>query len=528
MAGKSGKSKAHKQSKKHHRPDPPIVEAPVVPPKIPKSRVLASKKTLPFWQSTPFVLSVVAILMSILVSWEPVAQKVDELLGTTTSRKARGLEGLSLMDQAAVEWCYTHPEICREEPPADPHTSFPVTLINQSPYRVDIYWDNTDSNPDDDTSIGQVIHHLDGNGASVSLTVFRDNKFFITRHGVKELLFDPTTDQQHTFTTMRPGQTFVIPANAAPSATKCRDRFPKPCTKYAQAGQCWDNPGWMIVNCCGSCETYSPTLQASTLLDSNVRCTKEMMNITEPIWQPGDLDALFQKWSTDPAFAHYEPQVLSSPSTTKDANGQPGPWVMIFDNFFSEEEAQALIEGGRMAGFDRSTNQGNVNALGEMEMVTSTTRTSSNAWCLGACQQLPGVRTMTQRIEAVTGIPEQNYEPFQVLEYQDAQFYKMHHDSEGRDLKPPGNRILTFFLYLSNVEEGGETKFNQLGLEVKPKLGRALVWPSVLNEDPGFWDDRMYHEAMPVIQGKKYAANHWIHLNDYEGPNKWGCTGSFE
>ena len=27
--------------------------------------------------------------------------------------------------------------------------------------------------------------------------------------------------------------------------------------------------------------------------------------------------------------------------------------------------------------------------------------------------------------------------------------------------------------------------------------------------------------------GKKYAANHWIHLNDYEGPNRWGCTGSF-
>jgi len=87
---------------------------------------------------------------------------------------------------------------------------------------------------------------------------------------------------------------------------------------------------------------------------------------------------------------------------------------------------------------------------------------------------------------------------------------------------------LTFFLYLSDVEEGGETTFNKLGLEVKPKLGRALVWPSVRDDEPDFWDDRTYHEAMPVIKGKKYAANHWIHLNDYEGPNLWGCTGSFD
>ena len=104
-----------------------------------------------------------------------------------------------------------------------------------------------------------------------------------------------------------------------------------------------------------------------------------------------------------------------------------GPWIMTFDNFFSPEEAEALIEGGRMAGFDRSTNQGTVNAQGEMEMVTSTTRTSSNAWCQGGCEKLPLVRAVTERIERVTGIPKKNYEPFQILEYQDNQFYKMHH-----------------------------------------------------------------------------------------------------
>lgn len=105
----------------------------------------------------------------------------------------------------------------------------------------------------------------------------------------------------------------------------------------------------------------------------------------------------------------------------------------------------------------------------------------------------------------------------------------MHHDSsDGKDDTPASHRILTFFLYLSDVEEGGATRFTKLGpLDVRPKKGRALVWPSVTNDDPHYWDKRMYHEARDVIRGEKRAANHWIHLYDYEKPNLWGCTGSF-
>lgn len=58
-------------------------------------------------------------------------------------------------------------------------------------------------------------------------------------------------------------------------------------------------------------------------------------------------------------------------------------------------------------------------------------------------------------------------------------------------------------------------------------VGRALVWPSVLNEDPNKSDSRMYHEARPVIKGIKYAANHWIHQYDSKNENLWGCSGSF-
>uniref|UniRef100_A0A7R9VXA9 Fe2OG dioxygenase domain-containing protein n=1 Tax=Pseudictyota dubia TaxID=2749911 RepID=A0A7R9VXA9_9STRA len=279
----------------------------------------------------------------------------------------------------------------------------------------------------------------------------------------------------------------------------------------------------MIVHCCNSCDK---DLDSRRLLDPKIRCTHENLNMTGPAWGPGDLDRLFTSWVTDEKFAQFEPQVHSSPDGSH--GGKSGPWVITFDNFFSGKEADALIRGGELAGFDRSTDQGAVNEQGERQKMVSTSRTSSNAWCIGQCEYLPEVKAVTTRIEDVTGIKRDHYESFQILEYEPNQFYRMHHDSsDGKQLQPDGPRILTFFLYLSDVEEGGETHFNKLDISVKPKKGRALVWPSVKDEDPDRMDPRMYHEAKSVIRGTKYAANHWIHLYDYVTPNHWGCTGSF-
>ena len=385
----------------------------------------ATKAKKPWWQSTPFLACVAAVAISLFLQWEPVAEYVDIYLGTATSSLGqRSLQskgytnslGIS-MQEAADERCELPLSNCRDAP-ASIHESFEITLINHSPYRVDVHWD--------DGRFGRVIANCEGNGAQIPLSVFRDNTFFITRHGVKEGLFDPATDLQHRFTTNKVGQTFVIPASAIPSNNPCQDRFAKACAEYARNGQCWGAPGWMIVHCCKSCDKE---LNASKLIDSSVRCTKENMNIstTGGVWEPGDLNRLFTSWATDEQFEQYSPNILSSPDGLNGA--AVGPWVMTFDTFFGAEEADALIKGGELVGYDRSTNQGAINALGEMEMVTSTTRTSSNAWCRGPCEELPGVQAMTSRIEQVTGIPRKNYEPFQILEYQDNQFYKSHHVS---------------------------------------------------------------------------------------------------
>jgi prolyl 4-hydroxylase len=38
---------------------------------------------------------------------------------------------------------------------------------------------------------------------------------------------------------------------------------------------------------------------------------------------------------------------------------------------------------------------------------------------------------------------------------------------------PAGHRIYTMFLYFSDVEEGGETDFPDLGISVRPKKGKV-------------------------------------------------------
>lgn len=123
--------------------------------------------------------------------------------------------------------------------------------------------------------------------------------------------------------------------------------------------------------------------------------------------------------------------------------------------------------------------------------------------------------------------------------------------------RQPGVRLLTLYLYLNDVEEGGGTNFDKLDITVMPKRGRALLWPSVLDSDPNTQDGRTTHQALAVGKNLiKYGANvseacetcerdmdrqicswqctdflfpsllcpqAWFHQRDFKGPNLEGC-----
>ena len=97
------------------------------------------------------------------------------------------------------------------------------------------------------------------------------------------------------------------------------------------------------------------------------------------------------------------------------------------------------------------------------------------------------------------------------------QFYTVHTDyMDDSHMHLSGPRILTIFIYLNDVEEGGETRFEWSNITVTPKVGRVAIWPSVLDEDPSEYDERTMHESMPVTKGEKYGANAWLHLRSHE------------
>lgn len=75
--------------------------------------------------------------------------------------------------------------------------------------------------------------------------------------------------------------------------------------------------------------------------------------------------------------------------------------------------------------------------------------------------------------------------------------FQLHFDSIGE----VANRYLVFLWYLNDVEEGGETTFPRLGIKVRPRAGRLLVFPP-------YW---MYqHTGNAPVSGEKFILSTYL------------------
>lgn len=278
------------------------------------------------------------------------------------------------------------------------------------------------------------------------------------------------------------------------------------CTTWAVAGECKNNKKYMVTSCAPACMT------CDKLLIEN-RCPIDPY--AKPAWKPGSLNAMFEYLISEPVASKYPVTILS-----KD------PWVVTLDDVVSEEEALHLIELGSLKGYKRSEDVGAKKADGSYGSIVSTGRTSTNAWCTSECYKDATALKVTDRLSELTMINEKNSEHLQLLRYEPGQFYEDHHDYIGHNIEnQQGVRILTSYLYLNDVEAGGGTRFTDLNITVMPKRGRALFWPSVLNDSPHEKDRRTNHQALPVEAGIKFGANGWYHQFDFKTPFEEGCTG---
>ncbi|KAK7346309.1 hypothetical protein VNO80_20825 [Phaseolus coccineus] len=204
------------------------------------------------------------------------------------------------------------------------------------------------------------------------------------------------------------------------------------------------------------------------------------------------------------------------------------PRAFIYHNFLTKEECEYLINIAKpnmhkSAVVDSETGKS----------MDSRVRTSSGAFLTRGRDQV--VRDIEKRIADFTFIPVEHGEGLQVLHYEVGQKYESHFDyfMDNINTKNGGQRIATMLMYLSDVEEGGETVFpdakgnissvpwwNELsecgkkGLSIKPKMGDALLFWSM--KPDATLDPLSLHGGCPVIKGNKWSSTKWMRLQEYK------------
>ncbi len=287
----------------------------------------------------------------------------------------------------------------------------------------------------------------------------------------------------------------------------CEDRHAD-CGKWTRSGECDKNPGFMFVQCASSCHACG---------DQGSRCE---FDEADP-WLGVPKGAVRQRLLED-AIAErgdMRPEVISS-----------DPPVLVLDEFLPMEVCDELMGMAAEAGFRPSEvldkPKSEVVAAGGQDFKRSAHRTSSSAHCGDAgawCRQSPALDELLARGESLTRLNASHTE-LQFVHYEAGQYFRTHSDYLGGSEKyQAGPRIFTLLVYLSDVEEGGETHFPAIGLAVPPRKGRAVLFASTLDESPLQKDARTRHQSLPVKRGEKYAANLWYYTRDYARASREGC-----
>lgn len=205
---------------------------------------------------------------------------------------------------------------------------------------------------------------------------------------------------------------------------------------------------------------------------------------------------------------------------------QETPWLAEFPGFMTGAEADEMIRIGLGEG------------LRDEDEHPAQVRNVSVANCDSAlCIQQPFINELSRRLSELLQLPSRNFESNEFVRYEPGQHYVWHSDEYSWRASRPdpvdvlsGPRVLTFFMYLSDVEEGGQTAFAgsdpsgtsrvasaSRRLAVTPSKGKAILWANMKDE----WrraEPAAAHTALPVRRGVKWAATLWVHAAGFRIP----------
>lgn len=128
----------------------------------------------------------------------------------------------------------------------------------------------------------------------------------------------------------------------------------------------------------------------------------------------------------------------------------------------------------------------------------------------------PVVAAMDRKICAAIGFDPSLAEPTQGQHYEIGQVFKTHTDFfkpyelDKYAMGDLGQRTWTFMIYLNDVGGGGETEFPEIGVKLKPNLGRAVVWNNLRASGEG--NELTRHQSLPVTAGTKTIITKWFRM----------------
>lgn len=199
--------------------------------------------------------------------------------------------------------------------------------------------------------------------------------------------------------------------------------------------------------------------------------------------------------------------------------------IFVIHNFLTPEECDWIVDHAKPR-LSRSSVVDSATGGGEISDV----RTSSGMFFSRAESDV--IAAVEERIAQWTMVDAGQGEGIQVLDYKNAQKYDPHFDYFFHEAgtRNGGNRLLTVLMYLTDVEEGGETVFPNVaapedqrqpqfsecamrGLAVKPRKGDASIFWSITTA--GTVNSGSLHGSCPVIRGEKFSATKWVHVAHY-------------
>ena len=187
----------------------------------------------------------------------------------------------------------------------------------------------------------------------------------------------------------------------------CKNRHPQ-CAYWAAIGECEANPKYMLLQCAPSCQTCDK-------IDFDTRCPWD--RDAPSIFEPGDLNKMFERITTEPFYQQYEPVIHSQPPK--------GPWLITLEKFMTDEECDRLIHLGAEEGYEISRDVGKKKFDGTYDGYENKGRTSTNAWCNEKCYNDTLTQQVLTRMANLTGVPDENSEYLQLLKYEVGQFYQV-------------------------------------------------------------------------------------------------------